>query len=53
MQGRRVHGERAEEEIVGLGHRSPHEVLETLPGLELLEIKSCQEVPLLTGAQRR
>ena len=40
VQGRRVHGEGAEQQIVRLGDGAPHGVLESLPDLELLEIQS-------------
>src|SRR5207237_4346236 len=40
MQGGRIHGEGTEQQVVGLGHGSPHQVLEALPDRKLLEIKS-------------
>src|SRR5256885_3522663 len=43
VQGGRVHGEGAEQQVVRLGHGAPHQVLEALPYGELLEIKSRQD----------
>ena len=45
MQRRRVHGQRAEEHVVGLGDGPLHGVLEPLADLELLEVQSWHKGP--------
>src|SRR5579862_2672418 len=40
VDGGGVHGQGAEQQVVGLGHGAPYRVLEALSRLELLEVES-------------